>query len=85
MKSKAIARLIITVIVVVNMILTAKGIDPIPFDETAITEAISYVLGGLGVVWAWWKNNPIRNHAIKAQKDLEAYKVITEDEDKSIL
>ena len=42
--SKAIIRLIVAAILLINSILTAKGINPIPFDENAFTDIATQVL-----------------------------------------
>ena len=72
----AIIRIIVLLVAVVNALLTAKGNNPIPLDENEITEILSYVFDIAMCVWAWWKNAPITRPAQKAQRDLEAYKVL---------
>ena len=56
---KAITRLIVAVITVVNMILTAKGYNPIPLDETALGETLSYLAAGFMTFWTWYKDAPM--------------------------
>lgn len=72
--SMAIIRLIITAVLMVNAALTAKGMNPIPFDETAFTEWATYIVTGLSTIWAWWKNNNVTKTAQEAQAYLDAIK-----------
>lgn len=80
---KAIIRLIITVIILLNAFLASKGIAPIPFDETAFAEGAFYVLSGLATVWIWWKNNNVTKASHKAQDYLRALKEDGEEEEDS--
>lgn len=73
--AKAIIRLAVMAIFAVNAILTANGRNPIPFDETAFTEAVTYVVAGLSALWGWWKNNNVTKEAQAAQKYKEDAKI----------
>lgn len=55
-RTKAIVRLLAVVVTWLNAILTAKGINPIPFDEGMAAEIIGYILAAASSVWAWWKH-----------------------------
>lgn len=72
--SKAIIRLIVAAILLINSILTAKGINPIPFDENAFTDIATQVFAGLGCIWVWWKNNNVTKSAQYAQESLKELK-----------
>ena len=67
MKKKAFIRIVVALVGAVNAILTAKGINPIPFDETLVTEWLSYAFDAAMVLWVWWKNAPITKAAQEAQ------------------
>ena len=71
---KAIIRLIVAAVLATNAYLTAKGINPIPFDANAFTETASQVANGLGIVWVWWKNNNITSASQTAQSVLTSIK-----------
>ena len=60
---KAFIRLIVAGILLLNSVLTAKGMNPIPFDETAFTDVALQVATGLSVLWVWWKNNNVTGKA----------------------
>ena len=66
-RPQAITRLIITGVLFVNAILTAKGINPIPLDESAVGEVVSMIALGVSTVWSWWKNNNVTEKAIRWQ------------------
>ena len=63
MRVKAIIRLIVMIVLTVNAGLTIAGINPIPFDESAFTEAATQVAAGISIVWSWWKDAPMTNEA----------------------
>ena len=66
--TKAIIRLVVTAVLMINAALTAKGINPIPFDEALVTEWLTYAASGLSAIWAWWKNNNITEAAKEGQE-----------------
>lgn len=72
--TKAIIRLIVAAILMINTALTAKGINPIPFDESAFTEIATQIAAGLGVIWVWWKNNNVTKASQYAQESLNELK-----------
>lgn len=71
---KAIANLIVEVLVLVNMVLTAMGKSPIPFDDQKTLEVLSYMLAGLQTLRVWWLNQNMTVEAETAQKMLDDMK-----------
>ena len=67
--SKAIIRLLVTFILVLNAGLTTKGLNPIPFDESAVTDVLTQLFAAGSIVWAWWKDNNVTKKA-RARKEL---------------
>lgn len=63
---KAFIRLLVAAILAFNTVLTAKGINPIPFDETAFSDIALQVATGLSVLWLWWKDNNVTKTAKRA-------------------
>ena len=63
----AIVNIIIQMILVLNAILTATGKNPIPVDESALAEVLTYILTIGWSAWIWWRNNNITEFAVKAQ------------------
>lgn len=77
---KAFIRLLVAAILMLNSVLTSKGLNPIPFDETAFSDIALQIATGLSVLWVWWKNNNVTGKAQEAQ----AYKkFLAEDGDGS--
>lgn len=74
MRVKAIIRLIVMIVLTVNAGLTIAGINPIPFDESAFTEAATQVAAGVSILWSWWKNANITEAAQYSQTILKAVK-----------
>lgn len=67
--SKAIIRLLVTFVLVLNAGLTAKGLNPIPFDESAVTDVLTQLFAAGSIVWSWWENNNVTKKA-RAQKEI---------------
>lgn len=63
MRVKAIIRLMVMIVLTVNAGLTLAGINPIPFDASAFTEAATQIAAGISIVWSWWKDAPITKEA----------------------
>ena len=73
--SKAtIIRTVVLVFALVNQVLTAVDINPLPFSEEQVYEAASLVLTAAASIWAWWKNNSFTAAAIEADKLKEQLK-----------
>lgn len=66
---KAFIRLLVAAILAFNTVLTAKGLNPIPFNETAFSDIALQVATGLSVLWLWWKDNNVTKKA-RATKEL---------------
>ena len=64
---KAVIRIAALFITAINALLVAKGINPLPFNESLVTEVACYIVAGIVAVWNWWKNNNITETAIEAQ------------------
>ena len=73
-KTKAIIRLLVALVPVLNIILVAIGKNPLPYTQEEISVGISAVIGVAGTLYAWWKNNNISVEAQTAQKVLNEMK-----------
>ena len=80
----AIVRLAVMAVLMVNMILTMLGKNPIPFDEAEITEWLTVAAAGISAIWSWWKNNNVTEAAQAAQDTLDALKLGVENTDGGI-
>lgn len=69
-KGETIARTIALFVVLINTILTAIGLNPLPYSETEVYEAISTVVTVIVALWAWWKDNDITQTALARKAKL---------------
>ena len=72
--SKAVIRLVAAAFLLINALMTAKGINPIPLEESQITDIASQAAAVAACVWVWWKNNNVTKSARYAQQSLKALK-----------
>ncbi len=66
-----IVRTIMLVIVLINLILEKCGVDIIKADESAVLQAVEYIIEIAAIIAAWWYNNSFSKKALKAQQYLE--------------
>ena len=59
------------VIVLINLILEKCGVDIIKADESAVLQAVEYIIEIAAIIAAWWYNNSFSKKALKAQQYLE--------------
>ena len=71
---KAVIRLLVALVPVVNIILVQYGKSPLPFTEDQINAGLSAVVAVCGILFAWWKNNNITPEAISLQPTLNELK-----------
>lgn len=72
MTIQALVRLLVTIVLFINALLTAKGINPLPFDENEVTEFLTMLFSGLMILWTWWKDAPMTKLAQKKYIEFEA-------------
>ena len=73
-----IVRTIMIVIVIINWILEACGVDIIPTNELAIANAVETLVEIASIAAAWWYNN---SYTEKAKKAGEFLKQLRESEE----
>lgn len=70
-----IARTIVLVIVLINMVLDIFGIAPIEIREDIVYQAVSAIAMIVAAIWAWWKNNSFTKEAKTADEILRLMRV----------
>ena len=75
-----IVRSIALILSVVNYILTAKNMNPLPFGETEVYEFCSMIFMSASTIWAWWKNNSFTKEAIRADNLLKDLKTTNKEQ-----
>ena len=78
--ASTIARTIVLAIALVNQILTASGVNPLPFAEETIYELFTAIFTLVTSGIAWWKNNSFTAEAIEADAYMKDLKAIPEEE-----
>lgn len=74
MTKSTIARLILIIIVIINLILKSLGMDLIQIGEAEIFEAVELIIEIAIIVVAAWKNNSVTAKAIEADIYLKKLK-----------
>ncbi len=70
-KKSTIVRTIALLLVLINHVLKAFGINVIPIDESLIATIVELVIEVAVIVVAFWKNNSFTPKAIKADEFLQ--------------
>lgn len=84
----AFARLIVPFYALVNAFLLSLGYNPMPFSDEEVTAAVNTVIGAVGTLYVWWKNNNVTKEAQEAQllydqvKRVKREVIATKEEDK---
>lgn len=63
----AFARLVVPFYALVNAFLLSMGYNPMPFSDEDVTAAVNTVIGAVGTLYVWYKNNNITREAQEAQ------------------
>lgn len=79
-RTEAIARLVVALVPVANIILIQVGKSPLPFTQDEVNVGVSAVVSVLGICWAWWKNNNMTKAAQSLQETLDELKEVDRDE-----
>lgn len=79
-RTKAIIRLLVALVPVLNIILVQFGKSPLPFSQEEVNAGLSAVVAVLGILWAWWKNNNMTRAAQSLQETLVELKEVDRDE-----
>lgn len=66
-----IVRTAVLAFALMNQILSISGLNPLPFTEDEVGQAVSMMLTVCASIWAWWKNNSFTQAAIAADEQLK--------------
>ena len=75
----AFARLIVPFYALVNAFLLSVGYNPMPFSDEEVTAAVNTVIGAIGMLHIWWKNNNVTKEAQEAQLLYDQVKRVKEE------
>lgn len=79
-RTKAIIRLLVALVPVLNIVLVQFGKSPLPFSQEEVNAGLSAVVAVVGILWAWWKNNNMTKAAQSLQETLVELKEVDKDE-----
>ena len=71
---QTLARTAVLFAALLNQVLSIFGINPLPFSDNSIYEAVSLGCSAAASIWAWWKNNSFTKSAVKADEYLTKMK-----------
>lgn len=74
MKTNAIARLIVLIILLVNQILIMFGCEPLPYSDEEIYKGVSSVLAFGFSIYTWWTHNNLSKEAEETEEILKRKK-----------
>lgn len=63
----ALVTVAVQIFLLIQSVLTAMGKNPIPLDETQVSEILTYIVTGIWSVWSWWRNNNMTRAALIGQ------------------
>ena len=69
-----IARTLLLLLALFNQALTMGGLNPLPWAESEMYDAISNAITVVASVTAWWKNNSFTKKALLADEHLKKLK-----------
>ena len=75
----AFARLIVPFYALVNAFLLSLGYNPMPFSDEEVTAAVNAVIGAVGTLYVWFKNNNVTKEAREAQLLYDQVKRVKEE------
>ena len=73
-KTQTIIRTVILALALINQVLSACGISPLPIQDEQLETLLSTGATIAVAVWAWWKNNSVTKAAQRADNYLDAIK-----------
>ncbi|MDD2220833.1 MAG: phage holin [Clostridia bacterium] len=74
MTKGTIIRTIILLMALVNHLLTANGLAPLPFNDEQLEQGFADVFTIVAALIAWWRNNSFTPEAVKADNYLRDLK-----------
>ena len=73
-KASVWVRTAVLAVALLNQVLTALGICPLPFSDEQVYGGVSALVTALSALWAWWKNNSFTAAARQGDKLMQALK-----------
>lgn len=71
---KAVVTILVTLFSLVNAGLSLAGFNPLPFTNEQVSTTLFTVIGVLGTIYSWWKNQNITSASLAGQQLVDALK-----------
>jgi len=71
---KAVVTILVTLFSLANAGLSLAGFNPLPFTNEQVSATLFAVVGVIGTVYGWWKNQNITSASIAGQQLVDALK-----------
>lgn len=71
---KAIVTIVVTLYALLNAGLNLAGINTLPFTNDEVSTTLFAVIGVLGTIYSWWKNQNITSASLAGQQLVDALK-----------
>lgn len=73
-RTKALVTIIVTLFALVNAALSFAGINQLPFTSDEVSAAVFSVIGVIGTIYSWWKNQNMTKAGYEGSKLTAAIK-----------
>ena len=71
---KAIVTILVTLFSLANAGLSLAGFNPLPFTNEQVSATLFAVIGVIGTIYGWWKNQNITSASLAGQQLVDALK-----------
>lgn len=71
---KAVVTIVVTLYALLNAGLNLAGINTLPFTNDEVSATLFAVIGVLGTIYGWWKNQNITSASLAGQQLVDALK-----------
>lgn len=71
---KAVVTILVTLFSLANAGLSLAGFNPLPFTNEQVSATLFAVVGVIGTIYGWWKNQNITSASLAGQQLVDALK-----------
>lgn len=71
---KAVVTILVTLFSLANAGLSLAGFNPLPFTDEQVSATLFAVVGVIGTIYGWWKNQNITSASFAGQQLVDALK-----------
>lgn len=71
---KAVVTILVTLFSLANAGLSLSGFNPLPFTDEQVSATLFAVVGVIGTIYGWWKNQNITSASLAGQQLVDALK-----------